>query len=109
MAVKHTPGPWRIEDSGTKRIDHLNIVHGAPDQLGGASLVVAKVTCRISWLTEQMANARLISAAPELLEALILLEREMVESGNAGSVDYGWKPAITKTRAAIAKATGEQP
>lgn len=46
-------------------------------------------------------------AAPEMLEALILLEREMVESGNAGSVDYGWKPAIEKTRAAIAKATGE--
>jgi hypothetical protein len=54
------------------------------------------------------ANARLIAAAPDLLEALILLEREMVESGNAQSRDYGWKPAIEKTRAAIAKATGEQ-
>lgn len=53
-------------------------------------------------------RARLFAAAPELLEALILLEREMVESGNAESRDYGWKPAIEKTRAAIAKATGVQ-
>ena len=51
---------------------------------------------------------RLHALNRELLEALILLEREMVESGNAGSTDYGWKPAIEKTRAAIAKATGEQ-
>ena len=50
-------------------------------------------------------NARLIAAAPDLLEALILLEREMVLSGNAESRDYGWLPAITKTRAAILKAT----
>ena len=51
----------------------------------------------------------LIDAAPDLLEALILLEQEMVLSGNAGSIDYGWKPAIEKTRAAIAKANGSQP
>jgi hypothetical protein len=40
----------------------------------------------------------------EMLTALILLEREMVLSGNAQSKDYGWLPAIEKTRAAIAKA-----
>jgi hypothetical protein len=39
-----------------------------------------------------------------MLTALILLEREMVLSGNAQSKDYGWLPAIEKTRAAIAKA-----
>lgn len=51
------------------------------------------------------ATAQLFAAAPDLLEALILLEKEMVLSGNASSVDFGWKPAIEKTRAAIAKAT----
>jgi hypothetical protein len=52
-------------------------------------------------------NARLIAAAPELLEALRLLFKEMELSGNAGSKQYGWPLAITKSRAAIAKATGE--
>jgi hypothetical protein len=43
----------------------------------------------------------------DVLEALVLLEREMVLSGNAGSTDYGWTPAIKKTRAAISRAKGE--
>jgi hypothetical protein len=43
----------------------------------------------------------------DVLEALILLEREMVLSGNAGSTDYGWPTAIKKTRAAIARSAGE--
>jgi hypothetical protein len=49
---------------------------------------------------------RLHELNQELVDALILLEREMVESGNATSRDYGWKLAIEKTRAAITKATG---
>ncbi|WP_152593472.1 hypothetical protein [Stenotrophomonas maltophilia] len=86
---KHTPGPWWVDD-------HTNI-RSEPGMVA--------FPCVKDGLPQE-ANARLIAAAPELLEALILLEREMVESGNAGSVDYGWKPAIEKTRAAIAKATG---
>jgi hypothetical protein len=46
---------------------------------------------------QQEANARLISAAPELLEAL----QEMLLGADA----MGW--SATKARAAIAKATGE--
>jgi hypothetical protein len=100
MSSKHTPAPWivRFRADGSSYIsmgDPSKGPHKAADIFltadGGES---------------DLADARLIAAAPELLEALILLEREMVESGNAGSVDYGWKPAIEKTRAAIAKATG---
>lgn len=95
---KHTSGPWAVfnqSDVFTNRDD------------GKVSEYIADCAVEELELSEIQANARLIAAAPELLEALILLEREMVESGNAGSVDYGWKPAIEKTRAAIAKATGE--
>ncbi len=97
-AHKHTPGPWAV------RYDY---VVQAPAYEDGRLVPVAQpygVNCDG---TDLFANARLIAAAPELLEALILLEAEMVASGNAGSVDFGWKPAIEKTRAAIAKATGE--
>jgi hypothetical protein len=90
--IKHTPGKWWASglEVGTAPMMDVKIA-----RVSGANFDEAK------------ANACLISAAPELLEALILLEAEMVASGNAGSVDYGWKPAIEKTRAAIAKARGE--
>lgn len=50
---------------------------------------------------EAKANARLISAAPELLDAL----KEIIDAADGG----GWKaidPSFGKARAAIAKATG---
>lgn len=70
----HTPGPWMVEKSGTKRIDHLNIVHTNRHGVGGPSLVLAKVTCRVSWQKEQEANASLIAAAPSMLAALRFLD-----------------------------------
>jgi len=71
--------------------------------MGDRAHLIATVA---DWSEDTEPYARLIAAAPDLLEALILLEREMVESGNAGSEDYGWKPAIEKTRAALSKAQG---
>jgi hypothetical protein len=102
METKHTPGPWEW-------------VGRDLEQKGGEykTVIGSEVSCGTFCyggsvdMTVSEADARLIAAAPELLEALILLEHEMVESGNAQSRDYGWKPAIEKTRAAIAKATGE--
>lgn len=43
-----------------------------------------------------------------LFEALQLLLKEMELSGNAGSKDYGWPVAITKSRAAIAAVMGNK-
>lgn len=99
--AKHTPGPW---DFYTKPQPN-----GCPI-VGARGLMVAMLAHSINYEDQKqvaIANARLISAAPELLEALILLEAEMVASGNANATDFGWPLAIQKTRAAIAKATGE--
>lgn len=100
-ANKHTPGPWET-DRNNVHTGQIATIHHC---LNNDWVEVWSPNWPMDE-AEQEANARLIAAAPELLEALILLEREMIESGNAGSADYGWKPAIEKTRAAIAKAGG---
>jgi hypothetical protein len=99
---KHTPGPWFIEDGRTKKIDHLNVFHVNDKTPGAASSVIAKVTCRVTWHEQQTANARLISAAPDLLAALIRLMGETTDLQDA----FG---AAKQARAAIAKAKGETP
>ena len=81
---KHTPGPWRIGTPPPNGEQTIGTQHG---------LMVAVVTTGSGVPTK--ANARLIAAAPELLEAL----QEIV---NAADGDAGLK----KARAAIAKATG---
>lgn len=81
--IKHTPGPWNVNDE--RGIDGNIYIE---DALG----VVAIVT--------DEANARLIAAAPELLEvAQGILADDMLQ----------YLPAeyVSKVRAAIAKATGE--
>jgi hypothetical protein len=50
---------------------------------------------------EAEANARLIAAAPELLEALVFVEERLTRSG------YPDGPNLQTLRTAIAKATGE--
>lgn len=95
MSAKHTPGPWDIE-------------YGNSDSSGGGQwyeVGPAKVwySYRSSDEEEQraQANAHLISAAPDLLEALQVI-----------AADSRWlsgEPTLLMARAAIAKATGEQP
>jgi hypothetical protein len=85
---KHTPGPWKVtqHDMGAFiRCPADYIIAGPVDTRRGHE-----------------ANARLIAAAPELLEAL----REFVEAFEGCYADG--EPAMIKAKAAIAKATGEK-
>lgn len=89
MTTKHTPGPWNFDNHspalpvlGIYAADGKNPFHGDRSQ------------------EELAANARLIAAAPELLEALQGLLNALPSATT--------HPAIKVARAAIAKAIGEQ-
>lgn len=99
---QHTPGPWQVDG---------NVIRG--DAQGNGSVSVA---CILDvaypygrWAGESAkANARLIAAAPDLLESLQevlpMLEQLLMIRGEPepGSIGH-------KARAAIAEATGVGP
>lgn len=94
---KGTPGPWEVEDNG-----HFYDINAGRGTVGN-------VCSSASWYDNDMhrgpvaiANAQLIAAAPELLEAL----QNMVEAyQHEASID---NPALLSARAAIAKALGKK-
>lgn len=87
---KHTPGPWH---------QHIRM-DGSSEVEAGRTFPVASTTGCIGG-TEGHANARLIAAAPELLEALQGTMRTMeMHHGK----DCRCKECLS-ARAAIAKAT----
>ena len=91
---KHTPGPWKLSVDGCNAENNrANVIEGADGSL-------------IVYGNANDSDARLIAAAPELLEALIglLSDIEEYQSINLlGGSSNHWQ--IT-AHAAIAKATG---
>lgn len=96
---RHTPGPWsneRIWDTPESRI-HAR-VEGVP-------MALAEVfTMRNAG--EKEANARLIAAAPELLEVLRKV-RDQIDDPHIGVIDHRSDVALVSAiRIAVAKAEG---
>lgn len=95
---KHTPGDWYVTGEMTR---YINV------RIGGG-LIQEVASCGPTeadggYGPQQEANARLIAAAPDLLEALI-------ELADAGADAWGEdRPCVRWAYAAIARATGEQP
>ena len=92
---KHTPAPWIMEfrPGHWERRWEISAFDG--------SCICVGDDWETSFRSEGDANARLIAAAPELLEAL-----EGMVSEFDGCYADG-EPAMIKARAAIAKARGE--
>lgn len=66
------------------------------------------ITTCFAMQNEDDANAKLIAAAPELLEALQNLKREVVLSDiDLAYIESHFRPHIDRARAAIAKALGQ--
>lgn len=107
MSSKHTPGPWCVEDpmgadvglwivqSGLEPAQWSCIAMVTDDEDGEARDRGGRFIGR----TEQQANARLIAAAPELLEALQLV-------GMSAGFQYMSMETREVISAAIAKAGG---
>jgi hypothetical protein len=92
---KYTPGPWRLNDN--TKYWKTNIFSITVRKHGVSSSTVANIPARATIpVSEAWANARLIAAAPDLLEAV-----------KAALSDD--QPYIEKCKAPIAKATGKQP
>ena len=89
MTTQHTPGPWEWKFDGKYCVGlEANVIWVG----------------REPTLDIEAANARLIAAAPELLEALKALQRQALQGNVRG--DEWMDEALELTRAAIAKATG---
>jgi len=106
MTSKHTPGPWEVVEGGSPGVLH---VKGPPLPI---TIVTIALDIDFAGSLEREANARLIAAAPELLEALIeatacgMVPISSAKEGGASTHSRQVKCA-DMIRAAIAKATGE--
>jgi hypothetical protein len=109
MSGQHIPGPWFYGQESADPEWYIVTIKGG--------LIVANVNAH----HHQEANARLIAAAPDLLEAATLLEK--AEEAHANCDECGgeevpelcpkcfplFDDARLKRRAAIAKAEGRAP
>lgn len=109
MSTTHTPGPWKVCEVALNDYWIVGSTIGAADPRDGRRI------CDVAILNnDKEANARLIAAAPELLEALTYLEREL----SAGALTLYNQKAIlecdrdwllnqaSRAKAALAKAEG---
>ncbi len=105
MEAKHTPGPWRHYTRPQP--------NGCPIVGTENGLMVAMMAHTVNQpeqADEAIANARVVSTAPELLDALkgmVAMYCDLVESGDAGYWDPEDTPEVKAARAAIAKAEGK--
>lgn len=104
--AKHTPGPWVVGRA---------LQHNARAVIGDGDSVVAILPGEWNDCTYVEADALLIAAAPELLEALQALLSADVYADNEGLISIerpdteSGERAVAIAHAAIAKATGATP
>lgn len=104
MNAQHTPGPWRLNHNTNWKTNPFSVT---VRKYGVHSTTVANIPTRMTIPPqEQQANARLIAAAPELLDVL-LRARDAIESLDGTSAEN--ERLVDAYRAAIAKAIEAQP
>ena len=105
MADKHTHGPWWSPDGKTIKQDYRPLTEVGGCIIAGVMGGSTSGPFFIEVDEEVSANARLIAAAPELLEAL----DRLVKWGQAQkTADGSGFHSLEQAREAIAKARGDQ-
>ena len=114
----HTPAPWAfLNHKGDESLLAFGI--GSVEEMHDMD----RYGWYSTWCMIKPEDARLIAAAPDLLEAarmlndclhidlgdLTYLVREREGQGWDGPAVSQWSDGVTRLRSAIAKATGEQP
>lgn len=102
--LQNTPGPWVIDYSGTE--GHIKSVVPEISKVRTPTVCIYRNWALDEILTEQEieANARLITAAPEMLDALIMVKKyghSGYVEGSKSDIEFWFK--IDRT---IEKATG---
>ena len=105
MSTQHTPGPWEASFHQTANGTPFGIVCGGTSQDGRFDLVICHgpdATDEPTSFDAFKKNARLIAAAPDLLEALKVARHMIVEDGTP----IGW--SVSRLDEVIAKSTEEK-
>lgn len=97
---EYTPGPWTLELKKKKCYSQIN-----GDGWWGLCKVVTKQKGNESHINEGIANAKLVAAAPELLESLIEVLPRLKYWLNQPDKNIDNDEMIKKAESAIKKAT----
>jgi hypothetical protein len=105
MNAEHTPGPWQRDRASGLKCD-------VRAENGRKVALTWGLGCgdnyREKYRAECDANAHLIAAAPELLEAMESARRDYIDKhGIAIPEEQGNYPLLVKMNSAIAKAKGD--
>lgn len=105
----HTPGPWECDGATVFAVEHHGWRKGVEQFHNRFYAGVQRGPYTPA--AELVANAKLISAAPDLLAALRDLADDIDERFDmeSRSTNPGMKAAVSNARAAIVKATGVTP
>ena len=107
--MEHTPGPWTADTKGCKDVSGMLMLPIMTPEAPLAFVPIRLVSQPHFW-PESLANARLIAAAPDLLEAAE--ETRLALSEHACCLDdihpqCKWGIVYKHLEAAINKVTGE--
>ena len=108
-AAKHTPGPWEATSRPDGRMTGTvyGIRHSSEGCKGGEFAEVHALHVTQEAYDTAQASARLIAAAPDLLEILKSVEVMLDGCGYGGSNRTTENKHLRSIRAAIAKAEGK--